>query len=158
MLDDGPKKRRHVLVVFVQLAQRETIFRAGVNDWEIELFVARFQFDEEIEDHVDNASCGRAFSRSILLITTIGLSLVLQRFAQDKTRLRLRTVVCIDHKQHAVHHFHDPLDFAAEIRMARRVHDVDPITVPLKGGVLRANGDPFSRSRSIESMTRSSTF
>ena len=45
----------------------------------------------------------------------------------------------IDHQQHAINHFHDPLDFAAEISMTWGIHDVDAITVPLKGGVLRAN-------------------
>jgi len=34
---DRLKKRRHVFVVFVQLAQCETVFRAGVNDREVQL-------------------------------------------------------------------------------------------------------------------------
>ena len=76
-------------------------------------------------------------------MTTIGFSFVLQRLAQNKTRLRLRPIVRIDHEQHAVDHFHDPLDFAAEIGVTRSIDDVDPITVPLKSGVLGANGDSF---------------
>src|SRR5881398_3955377 len=43
------------------------------------------------------------------------LQFVLQRLAQHKTRLRLRPIVRIDDKQHAIHHFHDSLDLAAEI-------------------------------------------
>jgi len=67
-------------------------------------------------------------------------------------------VVCIDHEQHAVHHFHDPLDFASKICVTGRINDVDPIAVPLKGCVLRANRNSFLTPRSIESITRSSIF
>ena len=74
-------------------------------------------------------------------MTTIGLSFVLERLAQNETRLRLRAVVGIDDQKHAVDHFHDALDFAAEIGVAGRVDDVDAITVPLKSRVLRADGD-----------------
>ena len=76
-------------------------------------------------------------------MTTIGFGFVLQRLAQNETGLRLRSVVRIDHQKHAVDHLHDSLDFAAEIGVARRIDDVDPIAVPLKSGVLRADGDPF---------------
>ena len=87
--------------------------------------------------------CGRAFSRSILLMTTIGLTPVFERLAQNKTRLRLRAVVRVDHQQDAVDHFHDALDFAAEIGVAGRVDDVDAVTVPFERGVLGADGDAF---------------
>src|SRR5207248_196268 len=69
--------------------------------------------------------------------------MVLQRLAQNEARLRLRTIVRVDDQQDAVDHLHDALDLAAEIGVARRVDDVDPIAVPLKGSVLRANGDSF---------------
>ena len=63
--------------------------------------------------------CGRAFSRSILLITTIGLTLFSSALRKNETRLRLRAVVRVDHEQNAVDHFHDALDFAAEVGVAR---------------------------------------
>ena len=44
-------------------------------------------------------------------------------------------------EQHAVDHLHDALDFAAEIRVAGRVHDVDVVILPLERGVLGADGD-----------------
>jgi hypothetical protein len=68
---------------------------------------------------------------------------VLQRLAQDKTRLRLWSIMRIDNKQHAIHHFHDSLDFAPKIRVPGGINDVDPIAAPLKSCVLRANRDPF---------------
>ena len=71
------------------------------------------------------------------------LEFVLQRLAQNKARLRLRPIVRIDNKQHAVNHFHDPLDFAAEIGVTGRIDDVNSVAVPLKGRVLRANRNSF---------------
>ena len=47
----------------------------------------------------------------------------------------------VDHQQYAIDHFHNAFDFAAEIGMARRVHDIDAIAIPLKRGIFGANGD-----------------
>ena len=49
----------------------------------------------------------------------------------------------IHDQQNAIHHLHDALDFAAEIGMTRSIDDVDPITVPLKRRVLRADRNAF---------------
>ena len=68
---------------------------------------------------------------------------VLERLAQNETGLRLRAIMRIDDEQNAIDHLHDALHFAAEIGVAGRVHDVDAVSVPLKGGVLRADRDPF---------------
>src|SRR4029077_9440574 len=111
MLHDRLKKRRHVFVVFVQFAHGKTVLRARVNDWEIELLVGRLQFDEEIEYLVQDFVWPRVFSVD-LVDDNDRLQFVLHRLAQNKTRLRLWPIVRIDDKQHAVHHFHDPLDFA----------------------------------------------
>ena len=64
-----------------------------------------------------------------------------ERLAQHETRLRLRAVRGIHHQQHAVDHVHDALDFAAEIRVAGSVHDVDVVILVFERGVLGANGD-----------------
>ena len=142
MLHNRLEKRRHVFVVFVQFAHGKTVLRAGVNDWEIELLVGRLEFDEEIENLVQDFVRTRVFSVD-LVDDNNRLQFVLHRLAQNKTRLCLWPIVRIDNKQHAVHHFHDPLDFAAEIGVTRCIDDVDPITVPLKSCVLRANRDSF---------------
>jgi hypothetical protein len=68
---------------------------------------------------------------------------VLQRLAQNKARLRLWPVMGIDDQQDGIDHFHDPLDFAAEIGVARCINDVDPIAVPLKSRILCANRNSF---------------
>src|SRR5207237_449521 len=142
MLHNRLKERRHVFVVFVQFAYGKTVLRAGVNNREIKLLIRRFQFDEKIENLVQDFVRARVFSVD-LVDDNNRLQFVLQRLAQDKTRLRLWSIVRIDNKQHAVHHFHDPLNFAAEIGVTGRIDDVDPIAVPLESCVLRANRDPF---------------
>src|SRR2546423_7021734 len=69
--------------------------------------------------------------------------MILQRFAQNKTRLRLRSIVSVDHEEDAIDHFHNPFDFTAEVGMAGRIYNVDTVAIPLKRGILRANGDTF---------------
>ena len=114
MLHNRLKKRRHVFVVFVQFAHGKPVLRAGVNNREIKLLVGCFQFDEEIENLVQDLVRERVFSVD-LVDDNNRLQFVFQRLAQNKTRLRLWPIVRIDYKQHAVHHFHNPLNFAAEI-------------------------------------------
>src|SRR5438094_3216975 len=74
MLHNRLKERRHVFVVFVQFAYGKTVLRAGVNNREIKLLVRCFQFDEEIENLVQDFVRSRV-SLSILLMTTTGFSL-----------------------------------------------------------------------------------
>src|SRR5437588_12732232 len=69
------------------------------------------------------------------------LEVVFECFTQNETSLRLRSIVGINYQQHAIDHLHDPFDFTAEVGMAGRSHNVNAITIPLKGGVRRANGD-----------------
>src|SRR3954468_9222487 len=71
------------------------------------------------------------------------LEFVFKRFTQNKSRLRLWPVVGVNNQKYAVHHFHDALNFAAEIGVARCIDDVDPMAVPLKSRILGANRDSF---------------
>ena len=150
MLHDRLKKRRHVFVVFMsaigrircgeQLAHGKPFLCARVNDWEIELLVGCLQLNKKIENHIDDSMRPRIFPVD-LVDDNDRLQFVLERLAQNETGLRLRSVVGIDDQKHAVHHFHDALDFASKIRVPRGVDDVDPIPVPVKSRIFRANGD-----------------
>src|SRR5262245_12700405 len=142
VLHNNVKKRRHVLVVFLQLANSKSIFGTRVNDWKIELLISRFQFDKKIEHHVDDLMRPCVFSVD-LVNNNDRLEFVFQCLAQDETCLRLRAIMSVDDKQHAVHHFHDALDFAAEIGVTWCIDDVDPIAIPLKSRVFRSNRDSF---------------
>src|SRR6266403_3705336 len=138
VLNNGLEKRSHVFVLIVQFAHSKTIPGAGVDDRKIELLIARFQFDEEIEDQVERFARFRVLSVD-LVNDDDGLETILQRLAQNETSLRLRTVVSVYHEQNAIDHLHDPLDLTAEVGVTGRVYDIDTITVPLKRRVLRAN-------------------
>ena len=48
-----------------------------------------------------------------------------QRLPGDEPGLRHRPFGGVDQDQHPVDHAEDPLDLAAEVGVARRVHDVD---------------------------------
>ena len=85
---------------------------------------------------------GSASDRSILLIATIGPEPERQRLPGHEARLRHRALGGIHQDQHAIHHAQDPLDLAAEVRVARRVDDVDLHTLPAHGRVLGQDGDP----------------
>ncbi len=137
---DRFEERRHVFAVLVDLAHGEAVLGAGVNDREIELLVVRLQLDEEIEDHVEHLVRARVFAIDFV-DDDDRLDLVLERFFEDETCLRLRAVVRVDDEKNAVDHFHDALDFAAEIGVTGRVDDVDAVAVPVEGGVLGADGD-----------------
>src|SRR5262249_45941895 len=123
VLHDRLKERCHVLIVFVQFARGKTLRCAGINNGEIELLVSGLQFNKEIENFIQDFVRARVFSVD-LVDDNNRLHFVLQRLAQNKTCLRLWPIMRIDNKQNAVHHFHDPLDFAAEIGVTRCINDI----------------------------------
>ena len=63
-------------------------------------------------------------------------------FAEHEGGLRHRTFLRVYEQEHAVHHAERPLDFAAEIRVPRGIHNVDLDPVVHHAGVLRFDGDP----------------
>jgi len=66
---------------------------------------------------------------------------VRERFAQDESRLRHRPVHRVDQQQHAVDHGQHPLHLAAEIRVPRRVDDIDMRAAVAHRAVFREDGD-----------------
>src|SRR5215468_2230042 len=81
---DGLKKRCHIPVLFMQLADGKPVLRARINDWKIELLVIRFELDKKIENHVDDLMRACVFSVD-LVNDNDGLDSVFQRFAQNET-------------------------------------------------------------------------
>src|SRR4051812_30349922 len=64
-----------------------------------------------------------------------------QRFTKYETRLRHRTIKRVDDQENAVHHAEDAFDFATEVSVPRRVHDIDLGLAPANSGVLREDGN-----------------
>ena len=123
-----------------KFADGKAILGARVNNGKIELLIGRIDFHKKIEHRVQHFARLRVFPVD-LIDDDNRLNAVLERLSQHKTRLGLGTVVRVDHEQDAVHHFHDPLHFAAEIGMAGRIDDIDAVIVPSERGILCANGD-----------------
>jgi len=71
--------------------------------------------------------------------------------------LRERAFAGIDEEDDAVDHAEGAFDFTAKIAVARRVHDIDLGVVEKESVFLARMVMPRSRSRSLESMTRSTT-
>lgn len=66
----------------------------------------------------------------------------LQRLTQHKPRLRHRPLRRINHKRNPIHHTHNPLHLPSKIRMSRRIHNIDHITLIIHASALRQNRDP----------------
>ena len=106
----------------------------------VQLVVVCVKLKEKLEDLIEHL-----VRVGILAVDLVDdddwLRAVLQCFFQNELCLRLRAVVCIHYEQHAVDHFHDALNFAAEVCVAGSIHDIDVVALPVKCGVLCANGD-----------------
>src|SRR6266480_7665727 len=98
MSNDRLKERRHIFIILVQLANGVTILCTCVNNWEIELLIARLKLNKKVEHGVQNLVRPRIFSVD-LVDDDDWLQFVLHGLAQNKTRLRLRAIVRVDNEQ-----------------------------------------------------------
>src|SRR5207245_9566089 len=64
-----------------------------------------------------------------------------QRLPEHEARLRERPLRRVDEEEHAVDHGEGAFDLAAEVRMPRRVDDVDARTLPRDRRILREDRD-----------------
>ena len=86
--------------------------------------IGRAQAIEQLERLVDDPFGPRAGTVDLVDDDDRPQAL-LQRLQRDEPRLRHRAFDGVDEQQHAVDHAQHALDLAAEIRVARRVDDVD---------------------------------
>ena len=109
---------------FAPAAVRHAGFRVGVEHGEIELVFGGVEIDEEVVDFVEHGGGARVGAVDLVQHDD-GRQLGLQRLLQDVARLRQRAFAGVHQQEHAIHHAQGALDFAAEIAVAGRVHDVD---------------------------------
>jgi len=104
------------------------------------LLLRRAQVHKQVECGVDCII--RPCCRPVHLVDHHdGLQALVQRLAQHKPRLRHGAFHCVDQQQHAVHHVHDALDLAPEIRVPGRVDNVDRHSLVHDARVLGEDGD-----------------
>ena len=134
------KKRLHRGGDFFDIELGVAGFCAAINDWKIKLLIGCVERHEQFKNFIQN------FVRAgILAINLVNddnrFRASFERFAQNETGLRLRAIDRIDDEQHAIDHVQNTFHFAAEIRVARSVNDVDVIIFIFERGVFGTNGD-----------------
>ena len=138
--DDGLEEGKHRVAGIIKFPLGESLLRTGIEMGEIELLIRGFQFQEELENHIEHLVWPSIFPID-LVDDDDGFKVVFHRLAQDKFRLRLRSIVSVYDEKNAIHHLHDAFDLASEIGMSRRIHDIDAVSIPAKSRVLGADCD-----------------
>ena len=136
----GVEQRPQVLAGDVGRERRRARLGAGVEHREIQLVLDRVEVDEQVVDLVQDFLDARVGPID-LVDDDDRRQAPLERLPQHEAGLRQRPFRRVDQQQHAVDHRQRPLDFAAEVGVARRVDDVDQRLVIVDGGVLREDGD-----------------
>ncbi len=113
----------------------------GIKERRVELLVGGLQIDEQTQHlvvHPERLGVGPVD----LVDRDDRPEAQRQRLPGDEPGLRHRPLGRVHQDQHPVHHPQDPLDLAAEVGVARGIHDVDLDAMPAHGGVLGQDGDP----------------
>ncbi len=140
MPDDRLEQRREIRRRHIEIHRGDTLARRCIDNRRVELGLVRLQLNEQIEHLVMDPQ--RVGARPIDLVDHDDRRAAQrERLPQHEARLRHRTIECIHHQQHTVDHTQDPFDLAAEIGVARRIHDVDLRAMPPDRRVLGQNRD-----------------
>ncbi|RML47359.1 hypothetical protein APX70_200362 [Pseudomonas syringae pv. maculicola] len=140
VVDDGLIQRGHVFSHFGVVQTGNAVQGRGVDDFEVQLFFGSTQVVEQVEDLIQNPVRTRAWTVNLVDDhdwTQAGFESLLGH----KAGLRHRAVLGIDQQQYGVNHRHHALYFTTEVGVARGVHDVDVVAIPVDRGVLRENGN-----------------
>ena len=122
--DDLFEERLEIRRIVADFAVRDAEFRVRVDHRKIELVFGGVEIDEEVVDFVEHSGGARVGPVNFVQHHD-RRQLRGQRLLQDVARLRQRTFARVHQNEHAIHHAQRALDFAAEIAVAGRVHDID---------------------------------
>ena len=140
VVDDRLVQRGHVFSHVGVFQTGNAVQGRGVDDFEVQLFFGSTEVVEQVEDLVQNPVRTRAWTVNLVDDhdwTQAGFESLLGH----ETGLRHRAVLSVNQQQNGVNHRHYAFNFAAEVGVARGIHDVDVVAVPVDGGVLRQNGN-----------------
>ena len=140
--------------------RRATRLGRGVDDWKVEAVTAVIvqQIQKEIVGLLHHI-CDSSIVAIDLVHHQDDRQLLSQSLTEHEAGLGKRPLGGVHKEQYPIDHFQATLNLATEVGVARRVNDVDgdnrTVGQPVPyGGVLGEEVMPFSRSRSIESITR----
>src|SRR5262249_45285103 len=140
VFQNGVVERVNILRRDGQVGGGDAVAAGGVDGREVEGGVVGVQFDEQVEDPVEDLQ-RPGVGPVDLVDDDDGPQLAGERLAQDEARLRHDALSGIDQQQRAIGHFQDPFDLAAEVGVAGGVDDVDFRAAQLQGDVLGEDGD-----------------
>ena len=106
----------------------------------VQLVVARVQLKQQLEHLVADFVNARVGAVNLIDDDDDAMP-QLDGLLKHETGLRHRSLRRVDEQQHAVDHFQDTLDLAAEVGMARGIDDIDFHAVVIGGSVLCKDGD-----------------
>ena len=116
--------------------------RVAVDDRELDLALVGVEVEEELVHLVDDLGDPRVRPVDLVDDQDDG-QLRLERLAQHEPGLGERAFAGVHQQEDAVDHRQPALDLAAEVRMARRVDDVDLRPAVAHGRVLGEDRDPL---------------
>ena len=143
MFDNGFEEGFHIFAGHIGRFRSPTFLRRGVDKGRIQHVFVGAQFDKQIQHFVFHFF--RAGAGAVHFVNADDdVQAKLEGFLQHEFRLRHGPFEGVHQKDHAGDHFQHPFDFAAEIRVARRVDNIDLRVPVLNRGIFRQNRNaPF---------------
>ena len=140
MVEECLEQRLEVRPLVLRVERGPALPSVAEDDGKVDLGLVGVKIEEQRIDLVDDLL--RASVRTIDLVDDQDDGQPrLQGLSQDEPGLWQRALGRIDQKEDPVDHGQAPFDLTAEVRMARRVDDVDLHRAVADGGVLGEDGD-----------------
>ena len=111
------------MVLLVERVLRNSLLRDRVNNRVIDLLVVRSQRNEQVVYFVEDFRRTSVFPVDLVFYDD-GLEALFERLSMNELRVGKRTFGCVYEKQDSVDHHESPLDFSAEVGVARGIDDV----------------------------------
>ena len=140
MADDEIKQRLQRAFAGGRILADVTAAARTVENREVQLLFGGLKRHEQVEHFVQNLI--RAAIGTVDLVHHHDRAQAQrQRLAGDELGLRHRSFGGVHQKNDAIDHGEDALNLAAEVGVARRIHDIDTGVAPGNGRALGKNGD-----------------
>ena len=140
VLHDGLEERRQIDRWHLEIRRRHTVTRRRIDHGRIQLCLVRLELDEEIQHFIVHPHGIGPWPIDLVDHDDRRPS-ECERLTEHEARLRHRPIEGVHDEQHPIHHPQNPLDFSAEVAVARGVHDVDLGPPPPDRRVLCEDGD-----------------
>ena len=140
IVKDRVEQRLQVLVLVVQVADAVAVTRRRVEERALELLIRGVQIHHQLQRLVHDLLRSRLRAVDLVDADDDG-KIEIQRLLQHKFRLGHRPLERVHQQDDAVDHLQHTLDLAAEVRMPRRIDDINLHALVGDGGVFRKDRD-----------------